>query len=155
MTPEQTAWLAGLLEGEGCFSMGSGAQVILSMTDEDIVRRAADLMGESRVSVIEPRTTRHKPLWKTVAYGAEAERIMRAIRPLLGARRAAKVDEILAARALQGQPVTAVCAFCGASFIRGPAGRGLGAPRLYCQPTCKSNARKRATTTRQPERTTL
>ena len=153
MTPEETAWLAGLLEGEGCFAMGSGVQVILAMTDEDIVRRAAVLMGDTRVTVRDRAP--YKPQWKSVAYGTEAERVMRAIRPYLGSRRGAKVDALLAARALQGQPVATACAQCWAAFTRGPAGRGLGSPRRYCTPSCKSAAayaRKRAA--RQSERTT-
>jgi hypothetical protein len=45
MTESDLAWLAGLLEGEGCFHFTRTAYVVISMTDEDIIERAASLMN--------------------------------------------------------------------------------------------------------------
>ena len=45
MKTKELHWLAGLLEGEGCFTFNTYSPVImLAMTDEDEVRRAATLM---------------------------------------------------------------------------------------------------------------
>lgn len=109
MTPEQTAWLAGLFEGEGCIlhtrvkppksrrTNGETARrLAISMTDEDVIRRVHAITGVGAVK-IHPR--RHG--WKT-AYvwqccrWADIERILTAILPYLGERRSAKARALLA-----------------------------------------------------------
>ena len=62
MTELDIAWLAGLLEGEGCFRINTRKrdngtinyypQLILKMTDEDIIKRAGELMQASYLSLI-------------------------------------------------------------------------------------------------------
>lgn len=99
------AWLAGLLEGEGSFFVyGVGqtdgtrpcACVQVHMTDQDIIARAADLMDAQSTTV---RRAKGKPHWKQTyqarVAGARAERVMRSVRPFMGDRRGAKIDEIL------------------------------------------------------------
>lgn len=88
-------WLAGLLEGEGTFDLHKGryARIRISMTDRDVLGRAAHLMG-GRV-----RMTLHapglKPMFHTEVTGTRAEGIMRELLPYMGARRSAKIGEIL------------------------------------------------------------
>lgn len=46
----QFFWLAGLLEGEGCFSVRQDGQrrspkVLINMTDKDVIERVAALVG--------------------------------------------------------------------------------------------------------------
>jgi hypothetical protein len=102
--PIDVAWLAGLLEGEGSFFVQKRpdrrrdqARVYLAMTDEDVVRRAASLMGAPSVQ----RRVRREDHWKdqyvAVVTGSKATAVMRSILPHLGERRAARVREILSA----------------------------------------------------------
>lgn len=92
---EDVVWLAGLLEGEGSFDLQRGKypRVRLSMTDRDVVGRAATLFG----STIRLTLKSHdKPTWHAERQGAAAVAIMEAILPWMGARRSRKIAEILA-----------------------------------------------------------
>ena len=100
------AWLAGILEGEGCFQLhrNSGgrspvARLQLKMTDLDVVQRAAQIMcSEDKVKEI-PRPDSFKEHYKTqylcVVYGQTAKDVMRAILPYMGERRSEKIREVL------------------------------------------------------------
>lgn len=65
------AWAAGLFEGEGCFTISTdwrhgGTQHFcakLGMTDEDVVRRFAKVMGIGTVIVVAPRNPKHSVQW--------------------------------------------------------------------------------------------
>jgi hypothetical protein len=98
---QQIVWLAGLLEGEGCFSWRKVSrkkrsfrcQVRLSMTDEDIVGRAASIMGAKTVwSYQHPG---RKNLFTAVIDGEVAASVMRQVLPFMGQRRSAKIEEVL------------------------------------------------------------
>lgn len=78
----------------------------LHMTDEDVVQRAKEVIGAGRkilreVSTSTPQPGRDVTKWKDSfvlrVYGADAERVMRLIRPRMGERRGAKIDSILSA----------------------------------------------------------
>jgi hypothetical protein len=100
MTNEETAWVAGILEGEGCFDANANRRsprVRVEMTDQDIVLRLHRMLGGS----VHYPTNRHPDRWKdtarwTLGKRSEAEPVFRAIRPWLSERRGAKVDELLA-----------------------------------------------------------
>lgn len=103
MNPEETAWLAGLLEGEGSFFLlrnrVSGKvylypQVIVGMTDRDVIERAAVMMESSVASVSNGQG--RKRIYRAHAVGRKAVRIMRLIRPHMGLRRGKKIDDLLA-----------------------------------------------------------
>lgn len=101
MTEIEAAWLAGLLEGEGCFTVfrrrpsgREGTQITLAMTDRDVVQRAADLMGTT-VNLMRPARGNHNAMWRTIASSQRAEDIMLSIRPFMGTRRVARIDDIL------------------------------------------------------------
>lgn len=85
----EIAWLAGLLEGEGYFSLRSGRypQIVLSMTDEDIVVKAAFLMGA--------RINRSGNLWTSHINGAYAIQWMMTLYPYLGKRRRERITEAI------------------------------------------------------------
>lgn len=97
---EQFAWAAGLFEGEGCFNAFRrrskwGVQVRLAMTDEDVVRRFAAIMGVGPVRA--PRQQR--PDWKPIFewYVQDASDVVAVIErllPWLGDRRRAKALEV-------------------------------------------------------------
>jgi len=96
----QTYWLAGLLEGEGSFMKGppsnpSKPVVQIQMTDEDIVARAADLMGAQKYYAIRRQQAHHKDAWQVRVTGARAVALMRLLRPLMGIRRQAQIDAAL------------------------------------------------------------
>jgi hypothetical protein len=87
------AWLAGLLDGEGCFDSPRGnPRVRVKMSDLDVVLRAADLMGAStHYELVKDR----KPLLVAQITGQRAVDVMRSVLPFLGARRTSKVTEIV------------------------------------------------------------
>ena len=59
------AWLAGLFEGEACFSIISGfPRLFIRMTDEDIVNRVANYFGTSVRKDIRPDPN-HKDTYRT------------------------------------------------------------------------------------------
>jgi len=90
-------WLAGLLEGEGSFLKGPPSRpnapiVKLEMKDEDVVLRAAELMGATSCSTAK----RDNPKWSTTyiisVRGSRAIALMRRLRPHMGLRRQAQID---------------------------------------------------------------
>jgi hypothetical protein len=106
--PLERAWLAGLLEGEGCFYRAkrrNGATTLgirLQMTDRDVVERARDALGFGAVSTCRPRVrTDGAPDSKRESYaitatGAKAIEAAKELRWMLGARRSARIAELLA-----------------------------------------------------------
>lgn len=92
------AWLAGLLEGEGCFLFVDGRpRITLVMTDEDTVNRAAVLMG-THSTVLKKREAHHKVPYKAALSGVQACTAMRVLLPLMGSRRRQRIEEVLALR---------------------------------------------------------
>ena len=91
-------WLAGLLEGEGCFTYSHGRypSIQLSMTDLDIVERAADLLGVTVGKARGKKFSHHKQQWRCHLYGLRAAEMMRLLRPLMGERRGERIGGILA-----------------------------------------------------------
>jgi hypothetical protein len=108
MTEVELAWVAGLLEGEGCFfpieykTKGyrpyTYARVAVLMTDLDVLQRLQELTGIGHSDGPTPRKDpRHKPIWHWVASeNKESITLMRAVYPLMGERRRARIDEVLA-----------------------------------------------------------
>lgn len=99
MTPEQAAWLAGLLDGEGCFDAPrNNPRIRVKMSDLDVILRAADLMGATthREAARQPH---HKPCMVAQITGDRAVAVMRAVLPHLGARRSQKATDIILAHA--------------------------------------------------------
>lgn len=93
-------WLAGLLEGEGSFMRGSPSKPHLpsiqcAMIDQDVVARAADILG-CGVTTVSPRQSHWKESYAIRVRGAAAVEWMTALRPLLGTRRKAQIDRAIA-----------------------------------------------------------
>ena len=82
-------WLAGLLEGEGCFRLNDGKYpgIAVGMTDEDVIDRVADMWNV--------RVSHHKNLWKAQINGAYAIQWMMTLYLLLGKRRREVIAEII------------------------------------------------------------
>ena len=96
---KDTAWLAGLIEGEGCISTSgvNSWRVQVKMTDEDVVRRCADVTGVGHVrGPYEPSANNAgvKPYWIwAVSRRPDVLAVVYMIFPLLGARRRARATE--------------------------------------------------------------
>ena len=93
-------WLAGILEGEGTFLSGPPSSpnspvARISMTDRDIVARAAVLLDRA-VTPERARKVHYKPPYITQIKGVEAVGLMRAVRPVLGLDRQRQIDKVLA-----------------------------------------------------------
>src|SRR5258706_14481281 len=98
-------WLAGVLEGEGCFTADRVKdkcypKVTLRMTDEDTVRKAAKLFGtntheyeNNSENFIVTRKT--KNIFQSSIVGIEARGWMMTLYSLMGVRRQQKIKELL------------------------------------------------------------
>jgi hypothetical protein len=101
-------WVAGLLEGEGCFRLHRDNQtwgsrkyvylrprVVCSMTDQDVIERLQELTGMGRIALGRKTNPGYKPYWQwTVSRDGDALELMRAVYPHMGERRRAKIEEI-------------------------------------------------------------
>jgi len=79
------AWLAGLLEGEGTFSINGIAEnryprISVDMCSEPVIRRAAGILGSLSVRPREPRDERWRVTYFTAVTGARASEWMRRLR---------------------------------------------------------------------------
>ena len=90
-------WLAGLIEGEGSFRGAKNGYVgiMLGMTDEDIIDRAAHIMQGPKVVV--ERKQGYKTMFRLTIYGPRAAGWMMTLYTLMGNRRQAKIRECLKA----------------------------------------------------------
>jgi hypothetical protein len=102
-------WVAGLLEGEGCFRLHRDCQrsgskryvyyrprVICAMTDLDVIERLQRVTGMGRIALGRKTAPHHKPCWQwTVSRDGDAISLMKALHPHRGERRRANIDEIL------------------------------------------------------------
>lgn len=97
-------WLAGLVEGEGCFRMDASKykyrspRIVVKMTDRDVVERAAGIFN-SKVRNIKLAPAEvakgYKPQFVTEVGGRRAAGWMMTLYSLLGNRRKGKIHEIL------------------------------------------------------------
>ena len=112
LSDQERGWLAGLLEGEGCFDTTGPAgnpRVRVKMTDLDIIMRAAHMMSTTYYGDPGGISRGNKMAWVAQVTGARAAWIMRELLPLLGERRTDKVTGILTAYDARGRrPLTIV-----------------------------------------------
>ena len=103
ITTKEICWLAGLLEGEGSFSIypngpngGISPRLRLSMGDKDVVERVAHLFKTKVYKYDDYRgNTPRKSMYVTVAGSNLAIQWMMTIYSLMGERRRNKIKEIL------------------------------------------------------------
>jgi hypothetical protein len=97
-------WLAGIIEGEGCFSTGvpkgkrsARIRVRVSMADKDVVMRCMEITSLGHVAVRAQHGIGTKDLWGwTVTTQKDTAALMMTLYPLMGVRRQAKIRECLA-----------------------------------------------------------
>lgn len=96
---EDIAWLAGILEGEGCFTLCSkfSPLIRLNMTDLDVVERAADIVNikKSRIYIQKRKILGCKTSYVLLISGQNAFKWMKLIRPYMCSRRGQKIDDII------------------------------------------------------------
>lgn len=98
-------WLAGLLEGEGHFSLSRreegkiAMRISANMTDEDVIRRVCAAAGVGKVlGPYAPQKAHHTPFWRWhVNSRADIIDLCRQLLPLMGVRRGARIAEMIAA----------------------------------------------------------
>lgn len=101
MIPEPDVhWLAGLLEGEGSFLPGlpskpNGPSISIAMVDEDVINRAAALLGVHHVHT-RKGTGRSQDSYQLVLRGRKAVEVMHQLYPLMGVRRQGQIERALA-----------------------------------------------------------
>lgn len=98
MTDADLQWLAGLIEGEGCFSVhprGGGPEIRVQMQDLDVVQRVAELFGSRPVYTLKKRKLAKRDSYVTTIRGSSALDLMKRLYPLMGARRKERIGEII------------------------------------------------------------
>jgi hypothetical protein len=111
MNELEKAWLAGLFEGEGCVCIvgktdryKGSPRVIIGMTDEDVITRAANLMG-TKVCFVSKNTlnnARHfafakKDQYQCMLHGNRALEFMKLFYDLLGLKHRSRIRMVQAA----------------------------------------------------------
>ena len=108
---EDLHWVAGILEGEGCFRSKTTSlrkdgnsryhypAVEVNMADEDVIRRLQTIMGVGNVHGPYGKHPAHpdwKPMWRwSVQKKHDAEEVMTLVYPIMGSRRRQKIEDIL------------------------------------------------------------
>lgn len=97
MNAAETAWLAGIIEGEGTIVWHAVNSVAINvfMTDEDVLQRchAVSGVGTLRGPYTATRRPSQKPIWKwSVTRADDVVTFLTAIRPWMGQRRTARID---------------------------------------------------------------
>ncbi len=97
--PEQIAWAAGIFEGEGCihFQSVNCVSLTIHMTDEDILRRFAEVVGAGSIHPVHaPSRSGSKPIfrWDT-ANSRDVRRILEYLVPWFGVRRGLRATAAL------------------------------------------------------------
>jgi len=107
MRSTDVAWVAGIVEGEGCITWNTGGlnkvtgerygtpNVQMSMSDKDVVARVANIL-KSNLKGPYDKGLGNKPQWFTCAGGQKAASWLMTLYPFLGERRRAKAAEVLA-----------------------------------------------------------
>ena len=104
MDTNELAWASGLFEGEGCISLTKDKRtprvyprLILSMTDEDVVRRFHAAVGLGNVVPWEDAAHR-SPFWRWQSARFEyVQAVLAMLWSGLGDRRRARAREVLGA----------------------------------------------------------
>ena len=100
---EEIAWLAGLTEADGCIHVIKNyvggkeylyPQVRIAMTDEDVVQKVANMFG-NKVTTLKPGPNSKLTQYVTQVSGTVAVEWMLAIKPYMGRRKLAQINESL------------------------------------------------------------
>lgn len=97
LSVKDIAWVAGLLEADGCFQARNGHNptIQLVMTDPDTVVKFARIVNSWCAVQQKARTSAGRPIYRSNLYGKQAMSWMMTIYPLMSLRRKAKIRELL------------------------------------------------------------
>lgn len=93
----ELAWLAGIIEGEGCFYVNKKTKsplIRVKMGDRDVVEKVSK-MWRVNVNFAKDGRRNHSDMYTATVYGHLALDWMKKVYPMMGARRKAKILEIL------------------------------------------------------------
>jgi len=141
--PRALSWLAGLLEGEGTFSLTCDSYPVISlnMCDGSVVRIAAKLVEARSVALREARRPEWRPTFVAQVGGAHAAEWMKRLRAFMGQRRTAAIDAALSQYhpiRLIDPPLSCVVPGCSAPH----RGRGLCHKHYMMWSRDKTNGRE-------------
>lgn len=103
LSPIDIGWLAGFLEGEGCFTAPKThrphhPRVYASSTDEDVLKYVFKITGLGHLygpCAPHPNNTwGKKPRWDWRCNGVEAAQLMRVLLPYMKKRRGQKIRQL-------------------------------------------------------------
>ena len=89
-------WLAGLLEGDGCFDQrkvhgeSPAPRISIGLIDEDTIKKVSKIWGSSYYQT-PPRKEKEKVIYKSMISGSKALHIMKLLQPYMGERRSLKI----------------------------------------------------------------
>lgn len=97
MSDVETAWLAGLFEGEGCLTRhNSGWSMKVCMTDADVIQRVQDVTECGTFLALANRRGNRKPTYRwTISNREQIKSLVDQMLPLMGERRSARMREFL------------------------------------------------------------
>lgn len=98
-------WLAGIIEGEGCFTK---VGIEIEMTDKDVVQEVARIFNRTlRMRHHTYLETGHKPTYRTAIGGPEAVALAACLYPHMSLRRQLKIKKLLVDKVslLDNQPL--------------------------------------------------
>lgn len=92
------AWAAGLIEGEGCFTLHSKHHpyFLLDMCDLDVLEKFNKIFPQSnlRGPYVDAKRPDYKNRYRVDAFGPKCIEIMNAVYPYMGTRRKEKMTEL-------------------------------------------------------------
>lgn len=102
-TPEEIAWLAGLLDGEGCFDFHMNSKsgrkfprIRIQMKDLDVIKRVKDVMGGGQICKETGRKKNHSTTYiLRQCKRDELAVILPLILPWMSKRRAERIKEMI------------------------------------------------------------
>lgn len=99
ISDKDLCWLAGLLEGEGCFGLTTNrnprASIVIAMCDIDIINRVHKLIGVGGICKVKLQKEYHTQCYRYCVTGLDAEILMVELLPMMGKRRSARISEVL------------------------------------------------------------
>jgi hypothetical protein len=88
-------WLAGILDGEGCFRFNGTPHIQLLMTDLDIVERVRSITGTISQIYSRDRSDNLKRQYHLHINGKKAIEWMMTLYPIMSVRRKEKIREVI------------------------------------------------------------
>lgn len=90
-------WVAGILEGEGCFMIGKSGRltVNLTMTDLDVVEKFHKIVGFGNIYKEALRDNRKQAYTWRVGNRREVRAFIEILQPYMGERRSSKIQNML------------------------------------------------------------